>query len=105
MVLEVTAENFDSVIKENKFILIDCWSERCPPCRMLAPIIEELAEKHAGKIVFGKALMDDIDNQQIAARFNINVVPTMLVFRDGELVDTFVGLVSKEVLEEKLGLE
>lgn len=104
MILEVTAENFDSVIKEHKFIVIDCWSERCPPCRILGPIIDELAEKHKDKIVFGKALMDDTDNQPIAARFNINVVPTLLVFKNGELVDNFVGLMSKEMLEEKLGL-
>jgi thioredoxin 1 len=102
--IEVTADNFDDTIEKHKFILIDCWAERCPPCRMLGPIIEELAEKHKGKIVFGKLDVDGPQNRPIAARFGIQAIPTMLVFRDGELVDTFVGLMSKDMLEERLGL-
>lgn len=105
MVLEVTTDNFDELIKKHKFILIDCWAERCPPCRILGPIIKELAEKHEGKIVFGKFDVDSPQNRVIAARFRIQAIPTMLVFKDGELVDTFVGLMSKEMLERKLGLE
>ncbi len=104
MIIEVTADSVDSLVKKHKFIVIDCWALRCPPCKILGPIIDELAEKHKGKIVFGKVDVDNPQNREIAIRFNINAIPTLLVFRDGKLVDTFVGLMPKEMLEDKLGL-
>ena len=102
--IEVTADNFDSLVRQHKFILIDCWSMSCPPCMMLGPIIEELASEHAGEIVFGKLSFDQPQNQKIAARYGIEAIPTMLIFKDGKHVDTFIGLMSKEILESKLGL-
>ena len=102
--IDVDAVSFDDFIKKHPFIVIDCWSTRCPPCMMLAPIIDDLAKEHAGKVVFGKLSFDDIDNQQIAARFEINVIPTLLIFRDGKLADRLVGYRTKETLEKELGL-
>ena len=103
--IEVTADNFDELVKKHKFILIDCWSMSCPPCLMLGPIIEELASEHTGKIVFGKLSFDQPQNQKIAVRYNIRAIPTMLVFKDGRRVDTFTGLMPKEALEAKLDLK
>jgi len=103
--ISVDAAEFDDFVKKYPFVVVDCWSTRCPPCLMLAPVIDVLAKKHAGKVVFGKVSFDNPENQIIAARFGIRGIPTMLIFRDGKLVDRIVGLVYRDVLEEKLGLK
>ena len=85
---------FDSFVNNNKLVLIDCWAAWCRPCRMLAPIIEELAFELDGKVAVGKLNTDE--NQGIAMRFNINAIPTMLVFKDGVMHEPLVGLRPKE---------
>ena len=101
MVTEINESNFDSFVEQNSLAVIDCWAPWCGPCRRMGPIIEELAEDHKGRA--GVAKLNTDENQAIAVRFNINAIPTILVFRDGVLVDTLVGLRPKEDLLAALG--
>lgn len=98
MVKEVTNKEFDSVIKK-PIAIIDFWAEWCPPCRMVAPIIEEI-EKKFKEITFAKI---DIDkNKELALRFDVEIVPTLLIFRKGRLIDRIIGAVPLEELEKKI---
>jgi len=100
MVTELNEGTFDAFIGDNGTVLIDCWAPWCRPCRMLAPIIEELAEELKGKVAVAKLNTDD--NQGIAIRFGINAIPTLLVFKDGIMHDPLVGLRPKEDIMEYL---
>ncbi len=97
--LELTASNFDESIKEG-VALVDFWAPWCGPCRMLAPVIEELAEDFDGKAKICKVNTDE--EQDIAVKYGIRSIPTILFFKDGELVDQMVGASSKQVLADKL---
>lgn len=94
MVTELNESNFDSFVESNKIAVIDCWAPWCGPCRRMGPIIEELSNDLAGRV--GVAKLNTDDNQAIAVRFNINAIPTLLVFKDNVLVDSLVGLRPKE---------
>ena len=94
MVTELNEGTFDKFVEDNKIALIDCWAPWCGPCRRMGPIIEELAEDLKGKV--GVAKLNTDENQAIAVRFNINAIPTLLVFKDNVLVGTSVGLRPKE---------
>ena len=98
MVTELNEANFDSFVESNKIAVIDCWAPWCGPCRRMGPIIEELAGELAGKV--GVAKLNTDENQGIAIRFNINAIPTLLVFKDQVLVDSLVGLRPKEDIIE-----
>jgi thioredoxin 1 len=98
--IEVTDLNFNDVIKSSRLVVIDCWAQWCAPCRMMAPIVDELAKEYAGKILFGKLNVDE--NQKIPAKFQIMSIPTFLIFREGALVGRIVGAMSKKALEQKL---
>ena len=98
MVTELNESNFDSFVESNKIAVIDCWAPWCGPCRRMGPIIEELAGELAGKV--GVAKLNTDENQGIAIRFNINAIPTLLVFKDQVLVDSLVGLRPKEDIIE-----
>ena len=98
MVTELTETTFDQFVEANKIAIIDCWAPWCGPCRRMGPIIEELAEELDGKV--GIAKLNTDDNQGIAARFQINAIPTLLVFKDNILVDALVGLRPKESILE-----
>lgn len=100
MVTELTESTFDRFIEENSVVLVDCWAPWCRPCRMLAPVIEELAEELAGKVAIGKLNTDE--NQAISMRFSINAIPTMLVFKDGVMREPLVGLMPKENIRNYL---
>ena len=101
MALELTDSNFEElVLKSDKPVLVDFWAEWCGPCRMVGPIVEELAGEYEGKAVVGKVNVDD--NQGVAAQFGIRNIPTLLVFKNGEIVDKQVGVAPKNVLEGKL---
>ncbi|KAA0008904.1 MAG: thioredoxin [Thermoplasmata archaeon] len=98
--LEVNDANFEEIVIKHKNVAIDCWAPWCGPCLMIAPVIEELAKELKGKVVFGKLNVDE--NQRTAMRFNIMSIPTILLFKDGKLVDRIIGAMPKEFIVEKL---
>lgn len=98
--IELTEARFEEFVQKYKLVVIDFWAAWCPPCSMIAPILEEMAQEYAGKIVFGKLNVDK--NRKIASRFGIMSVPTLLVFKDGKLVDRIVGASPKKFLEPKI---
>lgn len=92
--------SFDKAVSKYSFLVVDCWAEWCMPCQMVHPVIESLAKKHEGKIAFGKLNIDE--NREIASRFRIMSIPTLLVFKDGKSVDSIIGAMPERALEEKL---
>ena len=101
MALEITSSNFDElVMKSDKPVLVDFWAEWCGPCRMVGPIVEELATEYDGKAVIGKLNVDE--HGDIAMKFGIRNIPTLLVFKNGEVVDKQVGVAPKNALASKL---
>ena len=99
MEVQVTSENFESLKSGAQPLVVDFWATWCGPCRMVGPIIEELAKEYDGKITVGKC--DVEENDDLAAEFGIRNIPTILFIKDGVVVDKLVGAVSKAKLEEK----
>lgn len=92
-IVTVSSSNFDSEISQSTTpVLVDFWAEWCGPCKMIAPVLNELAEEYAGKAKIAKVNIDDGDNAQVAARFNIQSIPTFLMFKGGQVVAQFVGI-------------
>lgn len=101
MAVELTDANFEElVLKSDKPVLVDFWAEWCGPCRMVGPIVEELSSEYEGKAVIGKVNVDN--NQEVSLKFGIRNIPTLLVFKNGEVVDKQVGVAPKNVLAQKL---
>jgi thioredoxin 1 len=98
--LEITDANFEEIINSDKPVLVDFWAEWCGPCKMIGPVVEELAGDYDGKAVIGKVNVDE--NPGVSAKFGIRSIPTLLVFKNGEIVDKQVGAVPKGVLTQKL---
>ena len=97
----VTDDNFATEIEgATGLALVDFWAPWCAPCRIVAPIVEQLAGDFEGKLKVGKVDVDN--NQRIASRFNIRSIPSILFFKDGQLVDTVVGAVPRSMLERKI---
>lgn len=92
--------NFDETINSDKPVLVDFWAEWCGPCKMIGPVVEELAADYDGKVVVGKLNVDE--NPNVTGRFGIRSIPTLLVFKGGQIVDKQVGAVPKSVLAQKL---
>ncbi|MCH1437469.1 thioredoxin [Flavobacteriales bacterium] len=101
MALEITTANFEeTVINSDKPVLVDFWAEWCGPCRMVGPIVDELQADYEGKAVVGKVNVDD--EQEIAAKYGIRNIPTILFFKGGEIVDKNVGVAPKADLAKKM---
>ena len=100
MEVTITNENFESYKNGELPLVVDFWATWCAPCRMIAPIIAELAEEYDGKVVVGKCDVEDAD--EIASEFGIRNIPTVLFFKNGELVDKQVGAVGKPAFVEKV---
>ena len=101
MALEITDANFEElVVKSDKPVVIDFWAVWCGPCRMIAPLIEEMSKEYVGKAVIGKLDVDN--NPAVTTRFNVRNNPTVLFVKNGEVVDKQVGAVPKSVLVQKL---
>ena len=98
---QVTEKDFETqVVKSELPVLVDFWAEWCGPCRMISPILEELARNWAGKLKIVKVNIDD--EQELAARFNVMSIPTMLLFKNGQVVEQLVGAMPKEQLMGKI---
>ncbi len=98
--LTISDADINEIIKKYGTIVIDCWAAWCRPCRMVAPVIEELAKELQGKIVFGKLNVDE--NPQTSSKHQIMSIPTLLVFKNGNLVYRLIGALPKEELKKKL---
>jgi thioredoxin 1 len=98
--IKVTDENFTEVIESYPLVLVDFWAEWCHPCRIIAPVVEELAREYKGKLVCAKLNVDE--NKNTAVQFQILSIPTLLLFKDGKLVDKIVGAMPKSKLLERL---
>ncbi len=101
MAIELTDSNFEEkVLKTEKPVLVDFWAEWCGPCRMVGPIVSEIAEEYKDKVVVGKLDVDS--NPEVPMKYGIRNIPTILFFKDGEVADKQVGAVPKSVLTDKL---
>ncbi len=96
----VSDRNFEQTVKSYPLVVVDCWAAWCAPCRAIAPIVEELAKEYSGKIVFGKLNVDE--NPEIANKYGIMAIPTLLVMKNGAEVDRIVGFMPKGQLEAKI---
>ena len=101
MAFELTDANYkDNVIDKKGIAVVDFWAEWCGPCRMIGPIIEELATDYEGKALIAKVDVDS--NSELSAQYGVRSIPTILIFKDGEVVDKHVGMATKAALMEKI---
>ena len=100
MALQFTDANFDEVLSSNTVVVADFWAEWCGPCKMVGPFIEQLAAEYEGKAAIGK--IDIEENDDLATKYAIRNIPTVLFFKNGEVVDKMVGAAPKAAYEEKL---
>jgi len=98
--IEITDSNFEEILNSEKPVMVDFWAEWCGPCKMVGPLVEEMAGEYDGKAVIAKVDVDN--NPNVSAKYGIRSIPTMLFFKDGEIVDRQIGAVPKNVLITKL---
>jgi len=102
-VFELTGANFSEKVLNNKgLVLVDFWAEWCGPCKMIAPLLDQIADGNIGKVQIGKVDVDK--NPELSSQYNIRAIPTLLIFEDGKVKEQIVGMTSKASLEQKLGL-
>ncbi len=99
-VIVLNGQNFDAAVRDNPSLVVDCWAPWCGPCRMMSPVIDELAAENNGKITFAKLNTDE--NQEIAMKYQIQAIPTLLIFKDGKLIDRKIGALPKKLLQAEL---
>ena len=101
MAVEITDGNFESVVKNSdKVVLVDFWAEWCGPCRMVGPLVKEISTEYEGRAIVAKLDVDS--NPEVSAKFGIRNIPTILFFKNGQIVDKQVGAVPKNVIASKL---
>ena len=100
MALQITDSNFENYLNEDKPLVVDFWATWCGPCRMVSPIIDELAEEYADKVNIGKVNVDE--NNDVCVKFGIRNIPTILFFKDGKMVDKQVGAAQKSTFIQKI---
>jgi len=98
--VELTDTNFEQQIRSHPVMVVDFWAPWCGPCRLVGPVMEEIASEMAGRVTVGKLNVDD--NQRTAMKFGVQSIPTILVFKDGEVVDGMVGAAPKSMIEERI---
>ena len=99
-IVKLTDEDFETQVKASPLLLVDFWAEWCGPCRMIAPILEELAKEYQGRLLIGKLNVDE--NRQTAARFGIRSIPTLLLFQNGSRVEQIIGAHPKASIKAKI---
>ncbi len=100
MALEITDQNIKEILNSGKPVVIDFWAQWCGPCRMVGPVVEELAKEYEGKVIIGKMNVDD--NVETPTEYGIRNIPTILFFKDGQLVDKQIGATQKAALAAKV---
>ena len=98
--LQISDSNIDSTVNKYPVIVIDCWAPWCGPCRMVEPVVEELARQMKGKVVFGRLNVDE--NPATSMKYGIMSIPSLLMFKNGQLIDTFVGAMPEPILKAKI---
>ena len=101
MAVDVNKSNYDQIVNSGKPVVLDFWATWCGPCRAIAPIIDEIAQEYEDRAIIGKVNMDD-DNDDLAVKYGVRNIPTVLYIKDGNLVDKQVGVAGKNVYVEKL---
>ncbi|WP_292519090.1 thioredoxin [Methanoculleus sp.] len=99
-IIEVTDDTFEATLQDHPFLVVDVWAEWCGPCRMVAPVIEDLARDFAGRVTFSKCNVDQ--NPRVAMSFSISAIPTLLFFANGALVDRVVGALPRDAIRSKI---
>ena len=100
MATVIDNNNFSELVSAGQPLLIDFWAPWCGPCRMMSPVVEELAQEYEGRVIIAKCNVDDAED--VAAQFNIRNIPTLVLMKDGQLVNRFVGLVAKKEVADAL---